>query len=74
MQSALQYRINPQESIGSLKLARRLPSGGRTPGTGTRGAMARGNPAATGKSRQKALGMFREQPFQYTLEPPKTGF
>lgn len=70
MQSSPQYRIGVDESPGGLRLARRLPPG----------AAPRARALATqwrdqgGSDRDivaRALEMFREQPFRYTLEPPK---
>ena len=70
MQSSPQYRIGVDESPGTLRYARRLPPEAspraralvaqwREQGGGDRDIIAR------------ALSMFREQSFIYTLEPPK---
>ncbi|HVY08393.1 MAG TPA: DUF3488 and transglutaminase-like domain-containing protein [Burkholderiales bacterium] len=70
MQSALQYRINPDESSSNLQLARRLP-GGAAPRARALAAQWRAESASDREIAAKALRMFREQPFLYTLEPPK---
>jgi transglutaminase-like putative cysteine protease len=70
MQSAPQYRIGVDESPGTLRLARRLP-----PEASPRArALVAQWRAPSGSDRDivsRALGLFREQPFTYTLEPPK---
>jgi protein-glutamine gamma-glutamyltransferase len=70
MQSAPQYRIGVDESPGTLRLARRLP-----PEVSPRArALAAQWQAQAGSDRDivsRALGLFREQPFTYTLDPPK---
>ncbi len=70
MQSSPQYRIGIDESPGTLRLATRLP-----PDTSPRArALAAQWRAQGGNDRDivmRALGMFREQPFLYSLEPPK---
>ena len=70
MQSSPQYRIGVDESPGTLRLGRRLP-----PGASPRSrALVEQWRAQGGSDRDivsRALGLFREQPFTYTLEPPK---
>lgn len=70
MQSAPQYRIGVDESPGTLRLALRLP-----PEVSPRArALAAQWRAQAGSDRDivsRALGLFREQPFAYTLDPPK---
>jgi transglutaminase-like putative cysteine protease len=72
VQSSTQYRIGVEESPGRLRIARRLPpevsprsrelvAEWRAQGAGDRDIVGR------------ALQMFREQPFVYTLDPPKLG-
>jgi transglutaminase-like putative cysteine protease len=70
MQSSPQYRIGVDESPGTLHLARRLPP---EASPRTRALVAQWR-ALGGSDRDivsRALGLFREQPFTYTLEPPK---
>jgi len=70
MQSSPQYRIGADESPNTLHLARRLPS---EASPRARALVARWR-AQGGSDRDivsRALAMFREQPFIYTLEPPK---
>ena len=70
MQSAPLYRIGVDESPGTLRLARRLP-----PEVSPRArALAAQWRTQAGSDRDvvsRALGLFREQPFTYTLDPPK---
>jgi transglutaminase-like putative cysteine protease len=70
MQSSPQYRIGVDESPGTLRLARRLP-----PDASPRArALVAQWRAQSGSDRDvllRALDFFREQPFTYTLEPPK---
>jgi transglutaminase-like putative cysteine protease len=70
MQSSPQYRIGVDESPGTLRLGRRLP-----PGASPRSrALVEQWRAQGGSDRDivaRALGLFRDQPFTYTLEPPK---
>jgi transglutaminase-like putative cysteine protease len=70
MQSSPQYRIGVDESPGTLRLALRLP-----PEFSPRAhALAAQWRAQAGSDRDivsRALGLFREQPFTYTLDPPK---
>jgi protein-glutamine gamma-glutamyltransferase len=72
MQSSPQYRIGVDESPVTLRLARRLP-----PEASPRArALAAQWRAQGGDDRDivsRALGMFRDQPFLYSLEPPKLG-
>ena len=70
MQSSPQYRVGVDESTGTLRLARRLP-----PEASPRARAMVAEWRAQGDSDRdivsRALGLFREQPFTYTLEPPK---
>ena len=70
MQSSPQYRIGVDESAGTLRLARRLP-----PEASPRArALAAQWRLQSGSDREivsRALGLFREQPFTYSLDPPK---
>src|SRR5579859_2342244 len=72
MQSSPQYRIGVDESPATLRLARRLP-----PEVSPRArALAAQWRAQGGNDRDiasRALAMFHDQPFMYSLEPPKLG-
>jgi protein-glutamine gamma-glutamyltransferase len=72
MQSSPQYRVGVDESPALLRLGRRLP-----PEVSPRArALAAQWRAQGGDDRDivsRALGMFRDQPFLYSLEPPKLG-
>ncbi len=70
MRSSPQYRVGVDESSGTLRLARRLP----TEASPRARALVSQWRAEGGSDRDivsRALTMFREQPFVYTLEPPK---
>ena len=70
IQSAPQYRVGIDESPGALRLALRLP-----PGVSPRARAMIAQWRAQGDSDRaivsRALALFREQPFTYTLEPPQ---
>ena len=70
MQSSPQYRIGVDESPGALRLARRLPPEA-SPRARALVAQWRAQGGGDREIVSRALGLFREQPFIYTLEPPK---
>ena len=70
MQSSPQYRIGVDESPGTLRLARRLPPEA-SPRARALVAQWRAQGGSDRDIVSRALGLFREQPFTYTLEPPK---
>ena len=72
MQSSLRYRINPDESAGNLRLARQLPAG-YAPRARAFAEQLRAQGGTDREIVNRALKMFRDQPFMYTLEPPKLG-
>ncbi|MBI3530304.1 MAG: DUF3488 domain-containing transglutaminase family protein [Betaproteobacteria bacterium] len=70
MQSSPQYRIGVDESPGTLRLARRLPPDA-SPRARALVAQWRAQGGSDRDIVSRALGLFREQPFSYTLDPPK---
>ena len=70
MESSPQYRIGVDESPGTLRLAQRLPPEA-SPGARALAAQWRAQGGSDRDVVSRALGFFREQPFTYTLEPPK---
>ena len=72
MQSVPSYRVGMTESRMQLRRALRLPDGvaprARALAASWRGELSRGRDVV-----QRALVMFREQPFIYTLAPPELG-
>lgn len=72
MQSSPQYRIGVNESPGTLRLALRLPPEA-SPRARALVAQWRVQGGSDRDIVSRALGLFREQPFTYTLEPPKLG-
>ena len=70
MQSSPQYRIGVNESPGTLRLARRLPPEA-SPRTRALVAQWRAQGGSDRDIVSRALSTFREQPFTYTLDPPK---
>ncbi len=72
MQSSPQYRIGVNESPGTLRLALRLPPEG-SPRARSLVAQWRAQGGSDRDVVARALAMFREQPFVYTLDPPKLG-
>lgn len=72
MQSALQYRVDLNESPATLRTARRLPAD-VAPRARALAAQWRAEGAGDRDIVTRALGLFRSQPFMYTLEPPPLG-
>ena len=72
MQSSPRYRIGVDESPGTLRLARRLPAE-ISPRARALAAQWRAEGGNDRDIVSRALAMFREQPFRYTLEPPNLG-
>jgi transglutaminase-like putative cysteine protease len=72
MQSSPRYRIGVNESPGTLRLALRLPPES-SPRTRSLVAQWRAQGGSDRDIIARALAMFREQPFAYTLDPPKLG-
>ncbi len=70
MQSSPQYRIGVDESPSTLRLARRLPPEA-SPHARALVAQWRAQGGSDRDIVASALALFREQPFAYTLEPPK---
>jgi transglutaminase-like putative cysteine protease len=70
MQSSPQYRVGVDESPGTLRLARRLPPEA-SPLARAMVAEWRAQGGSDHDIVSRALELFREQPFTYTLEPPK---
>ncbi|MEO8158197.1 MAG: DUF3488 and transglutaminase-like domain-containing protein [Betaproteobacteria bacterium] len=70
MQSSPQYRIGLNESPATLRLAQRLPPAA-APRARALAALWREQGSSDRDIVARALGMFREQPFRYTLEPPQ---
>jgi transglutaminase-like putative cysteine protease len=70
MQSSPQYRIGVDESPGTLRLAQRLPPG-VSPRARALVAQWRAQGGGDREIVSRALGLFHEQPFIYSLEPPK---
>jgi transglutaminase-like putative cysteine protease len=70
MQSSPQYRIGVNELPGTLQMARRLPPQA-SPRARALVAQWREQGGSDRDVVARALAMFREQPFVYTLEPPK---
>ncbi len=70
MQSSPQYRVGVDESPGTLRLAKRLPPEA-SPRARALVAQWRAQGGSDRDVVSRALDFFREQPFTYTLEPPK---
>ena len=70
MQSSPQYRVGVDESPGALSLARHLPPEA-SPRARALVAQWRVQGGSDRDIVSRALSLFREQPFTYTLEPPK---
>jgi len=70
MQSSPQYRIGVDESPGTLRLAQRLPPEA-SPRARALVAQWRAQGGSDRDMVSRALSLFRDQPFTYTLEPPK---
>jgi transglutaminase-like putative cysteine protease len=72
MASSPRYRVGLDESPGTLRLARRLPPGA-SPRTRDLVAQWRAQGSGDRDVVSRALRMFREQAFIYTLAPPQLG-
>lgn len=72
MQSTLQYRVDQNESPSTLRMARQLPAG-VAPRARALAAQWRAEGGSDRDIVARALGLFRSQPFMYTLEPPPLG-
>lgn len=72
MESALQYRVDQDESPGTLRAARRLPAD-VAPRARALAAQWRAQGGSDRDVVARALNLFRSQPFMYTLEPPPLG-
>ncbi|MEO8009767.1 MAG: transglutaminase domain-containing protein, partial [Betaproteobacteria bacterium] len=70
MRSSPQYRVGVDESSATLRMARRLPSEA-SPRARALVSQWRAEGGSDRDIVSRALAMFREQPFIYTLEPPK---
>jgi transglutaminase-like putative cysteine protease len=70
MQSSPQYRIGVDESPGTLRFAQRLPPEA-SPRARALVAQWRAQGGSDRDMVSRALSLFRDQPFTYTLEPPK---
>ncbi|MEO8005299.1 MAG: DUF3488 and transglutaminase-like domain-containing protein [Betaproteobacteria bacterium] len=72
MQSAPRYRVDQNESPATLRSALRLPAD-VAPRARALAAQWRAEGGSDRDIVTRALGMFRSQPFMYTLEPPPLG-